>query len=77
MFMCLMYRSYTLLAHIQLTVHQYIKVPFHQAAFQSLLPRPAGMPGVVVTKMQDPALGPIGAHTVNLGPLIQTIQVPL
>jgi len=33
------------------------------------------LPGVVVTKMQDPTLGPIETHTVNLGPSIQSIQV--
>ena len=66
-----------LLAHIQLTVHQYTKVPFYQAAFQPHLPKPIGLPGVVVTKMQDPTLGPIETHTVNLGPSIQSIQVPL
>ena len=67
----------TLLAHTQLTVHQYTKVPFHQAAFQLLLPKHVGLPGVVVTKMQDTTFGPIEIQTVNLGPLIQSIQVPL
>ena len=67
----------TLLAYIQSTVHQYTKVPFHQPAFQSLFPKPVGLPGVVVTKVQVPVLGPIETHTVNLGSLIQSIQVPL
>ena len=40
----------TLLAHIQPTVRQCTKVPFRQAAFQPLLPKPVGLPGVVVTK---------------------------
>ena len=66
----------TLLAHIQPTVHQYAKVPFHQAAFQSLLPKPVGLPAVVVTKMQVPTLGPVESHTVYLGPSIWSIQVP-
>ena len=57
----------TLLAYIQPTVHQYTKVPFHQATFQPLLPKPVGLSGVVVTKIQDP----------TLGPLIQSIQVSL
>ena len=51
-----------------LTVHQYAKVPFHQAAFQPLLPKLVGLPEVVVTKMQDLTVGPIEIHTVNLGP---------
>ena len=52
----------TLLAHIQPTVQQYTNVPFHRAAFQ--LPKPVGLPGVVVTKMQDPTLGPIETHSL-------------
>ena len=40
----------TLLAHIQPTVPQDTKVSFHQAAFQPLLPKPVGLPGVIVTK---------------------------
>ena len=67
----------TLLAHIQLTVHQYPKVPFHQAAFQPLLIKPVGLLGVVVTKMQDPILGPTETHTVCLGPSIHSILIPL
>ena len=67
----------TLLAHIQLTVHQYPKVPFHQAAFQPLLIKPVGLPGVIVTKMQDPTMDPMEIHATNLGPSIQSIQVPL
>ena len=67
----------TLLAHIQPTVHQDNKVPFHQAAFQSHLPKPVGLPGVVVTKMQDLTLGPIETHTVYSVPPIQAVQVPL
>ena len=58
----------TLLARIQPTVHQYTKVYFRQAAFQSPLSKPVGLPGVVVTKMQDLTLGPIETYTVNLGP---------
>ena len=63
----------TLLAHIQPPFRQYSKVPFHQAAFQPHLPKPVGLPGVVVTKMQDPTLGPIETHAINLGPLIQSV----
>jgi len=40
----------TLLAHIQPTVHQYTKVPFHHAAFQPLVHKPVGLMGVDVTK---------------------------
>ena len=65
------------LAHIHLNVHQYTKVPFHQADFQPHLPKSVGLPGVVVIKMQDQTPGPIETHTVNLSPLIQSTQVPL
>ena len=37
----------TLLAHIQPTVQQYAKVPFHQAAFQPLLPKPVRLLGLL------------------------------
>ena len=67
----------TLLAHIQPTVHQHTEAPFHQAAFQPLLSKPVGLPGVVVTKMQDPTLVPVETQTVCFGLLIQSIQVPL
>ena len=60
----------TLLTHTQLTVHQYTRVPFHQAAFKPLLPKPVELSGVVVTKMQELTLGPIETHTVYFGPLI-------
>jgi len=33
--------------------------------------------GVVVTEVQDPALGLVEPHTVGLGPLIQLVQIPL
>jgi len=39
--------------------------------------KPVALHGVVVTQVQDPALGPVEAHTVGLGPLIQPVQIPL
>ncbi|KAK4821753.1 hypothetical protein QYF61_000814, partial [Mycteria americana] len=47
----------TLPAHIQLAVDQHPQVYFRQAAFQPLFPKPVALHGVVVTKVQDPALG--------------------
>jgi len=35
------------------------------------------LPGVVVTKVQDSALGPVELHPIGLSPTIQPIQVPL
>ena len=33
--------------------------------------------GVVVTKVQDPALGLVETYTAGLGPSIQSVQTPL
>ena len=33
--------------------------------------------GVVVTQVQDPALGLVEPHTVGLGPSMQPVQIPL
>jgi len=30
-----------------------------------------------VTQVQDPALGLVESHTIDLGPLIQSVQIPL
>jgi len=64
----------TLLAHVQLAVNQYPQVLFHQAAFQPLFPKPVGLHGVVVTKVQDPALGLVEPPTIDLGPSTQSVQ---
>ena len=37
-------------------------------------PKSVALPGIVLTKMQDSALGPIETHTVCLGPLIEPIR---
>ncbi|KAK4810664.1 LOW QUALITY PROTEIN: hypothetical protein QYF61_007464 [Mycteria americana] len=67
----------TLLAHIQAPVNQHPQVLFCQAAFQPLFPKPVALHGVVVTQVQDPTLGLVKPHTIDLGPLIQPVQVPL
>jgi len=46
---------------------QTTKVFFCQAALQPLFPKPLALHGVVVTKVQDPALGLVETHTVGLG----------
>ncbi|GAB0190507.1 hypothetical protein GRJ2_001516000 [Grus japonensis] len=66
----------TLLAHIQLPTDQHPQVLFCQAAFQPLFPKPVALHGVVVTQVQDPALGLVKPHTVGLSPLIQPVQIP-
>ncbi|KAK4832516.1 hypothetical protein QYF61_023581 [Mycteria americana] len=67
----------TLLAHIQEAVNQQSQVLFHQAAFQPLFPKPVALHGVVVTQVQDLALGLVKPPTVGLRPLIQPVQIPL
>ncbi|KAK4816221.1 hypothetical protein QYF61_013459 [Mycteria americana] len=61
----------TLLAHIHPSINWIL---FHQAAFQPLLPKPVALHGVVVTQVQDPALGLVEPHTIGLGPSIQPVQ---
>ncbi|KAK4830748.1 hypothetical protein QYF61_013198 [Mycteria americana] len=64
----------TLLAHIQPAVDQHAQVLFRRAAFQPLFPKPVALHGVVMTPVQDPALGLVESHTIGLGPLIQPVQ---
>ncbi|KAK4825284.1 LOW QUALITY PROTEIN: hypothetical protein QYF61_026129 [Mycteria americana] len=67
----------TLLAHIQATANQHPQVPFRRAAFQPLCLKPVALHGVVVTQVQDLALGLVEPHTIDLGPSIQPVQVLL
>ncbi|KAK4806947.1 hypothetical protein QYF61_027314 [Mycteria americana] len=67
----------TLLAHIQAAVDQHSQVLLCQAAFQPLFPKPVALHGVAVAQVQDLALGLVKPHTVDLGPSIQPVQVPL
>ena len=67
----------TLLAHVQTAVDHHPQVLFHQAAFQPLFLKPIPLHGVVVTEVQDPALGLVEPHAIGLGPLIQPFQILL
>ncbi|KAK4812409.1 hypothetical protein QYF61_019643 [Mycteria americana] len=67
----------TLLAHIEVAVNQHPQVLFCLAAFQPLFPKPVTLHGVAVAQVQDLALGLVKPHTIDLGPSIQPIQVPL
>ncbi|KAK4818053.1 LOW QUALITY PROTEIN: hypothetical protein QYF61_004580 [Mycteria americana] len=55
----------TLLAHIQLAVDQHPQVLFCWAAFQPLFPKPVALHGVVVTQVQDSAVGLVKLHTID------------
>ncbi|KAK4818798.1 hypothetical protein QYF61_019519 [Mycteria americana] len=67
----------TLLAHSQVAINQHPQVLFCRAAFQPLFPKPVALHGVVVTQVQDPALGLVEPHTIGLCPWIQPVQIPL
>ncbi|KAK4830008.1 hypothetical protein QYF61_008178 [Mycteria americana] len=67
----------TLPVHVQLAVDQHSQVLFCQAAFQPLFSKPVALHGVVVAQVQDLALGVVKPHTIDLGPSIQPVQVPL
>ncbi|KAK4817189.1 LOW QUALITY PROTEIN: hypothetical protein QYF61_003582, partial [Mycteria americana] len=67
----------TLLAHIQAAVNQHPQVLLCWAAFQPLFPKPVALHGVAVAQVQDLALSLVKPHTIDLGPWIQPVQVPL
>jgi len=66
----------TLLAHGQPAVSQHPKIFFHWAALQPLFPKPVALCGVVVTQVEDLALGLVEPHIADLSPSIQPIQIP-
>ncbi|KAK4831109.1 hypothetical protein QYF61_015412 [Mycteria americana] len=67
----------TLLAHIQPAVNKHPQVLFLQAAFQPLFPKPVVLHGVAVAQVQDLTLGLVEPYTIDHGPSIQPVQVPL
>ncbi|KAK4815578.1 hypothetical protein QYF61_004095, partial [Mycteria americana] len=67
----------TLLAHIQAAVDQNSQVLPCWAALQPVFPKPVALHGVAVAQLQDLALGLVEPHTIDLGPPIQPVQVPL
>ncbi|KAK4832426.1 hypothetical protein QYF61_023105 [Mycteria americana] len=67
----------TLLTHIRVAVNQHSQVLLCLAAFQPLFPKPVALHGVAVPQVQDLALGLVEPHTIDLGPSIQPVQIPL
>ncbi|KAK4831203.1 hypothetical protein QYF61_016040 [Mycteria americana] len=67
----------TLLAHVQLFIHQCPQVLLGRAALNPIIPQPVLILGVALTQVQDPALGLVEHHEVHMGPLLQLVQVPL
>lgn len=64
----------TLLAHIQPSVDRHPPVLFLHTVLQPICPRPVALPGAVVTKVQDPALGLVKLHLTGLNPAILPTQ---
>ncbi|KAK4828118.1 hypothetical protein QYF61_023916 [Mycteria americana] len=67
----------TLLAHIQLFIHQYPQVLLHRDALKPFISQPVLILGVALTQVQDLALGLVEPHEVHMGPLFKLVQVPL
>jgi len=64
----------TLLAYVQLFVHQCPQDLLSRAALNPFIPQPVW---IAPTQVQDPALGLIEPHEVHMGPLLELVQVPL
>ena len=67
----------TLLAHVQVSIDQHPQILFLCTAFQPLGPKPVALHGVVVAKVQDPALSHVERYPIGLCPSIQPVQVLL
>ncbi|KAK4811988.1 LOW QUALITY PROTEIN: hypothetical protein QYF61_022984 [Mycteria americana] len=65
----------TLLAHVQLFIHQYCQALLRRAALNPFIPQPLLIPWIALT--QEPALGLVEPHEVHTGPLLKLVQVPL
>ncbi|KAK4805639.1 hypothetical protein QYF61_022397 [Mycteria americana] len=63
-------------AHVQLFMHQYPKV-LCRAALNPFIPQPVLILEVVLTQVQDLALGLVEPHEVHMGPILKLVQVPL
>ncbi|KAK4825882.1 hypothetical protein QYF61_003156 [Mycteria americana] len=67
----------TLLAHVQLFIHQYPQGLLQRAALNPFIPQPILIPRVVPTQVQDPVLGVVEPYKGHMGPLLELVQVPL
>lgn len=62
-----------LLTHTELFIHQYPQVLLQRPALNPLIPQPVFVLGIVLTQMQDLALGPVELHEVHMGPTFQPV----
>ncbi|KAK4816603.1 hypothetical protein QYF61_018651 [Mycteria americana] len=67
----------TLLAHVQLFIHQYPQVLLHRAALNPLIPQSVLTLGIAPTQMQDLACGLVQLCDVHRGSLLKHVKVPL
>jgi len=67
----------TLPAHVQWSISQNPQVCFLHTVFHPLCPKPVALPGAVVAKVQDPALGLVEFYRSGFVPDIQPAQIPL
>jgi len=67
----------TLVAHVKFFIHQYPQVLLGRAALNPFIPQPVFVLGIVLTHVQDLALGLVEPHEVHTGPLLELVQVPL
>ena len=65
----------TLLAHVQLAIHQYPQIRFSRAVLNPFIPQFMSIMGVATTKVQDIALSFVRPHEVLLGPLLEPVWV--
>ena len=62
----------TLLAHVQLAIHQYLQLLFGRAMFHPYIPQLVLMVGVAMTQVQDLLLEFVELHEVHLDPLLKS-----
>jgi len=67
----------TLLAQVQLFIHQYLQDLLGRAALSSFSAQPIFVLGIAPTHVQDLALDLVEFHEVHTGPLLKPVQVPL
>jgi len=67
----------TLVAHVQLFIHQYPQVLLGRAALNPFIPQSELIAGFAPIHVWDLALGLIEPHEVHTGPLLKLFQVPL
>ena len=67
----------TLLAHVQASINQHPQILFLCTAFEPVCLEPVALFGVVVAKVQDPALSCVEPYPIGLCPLTHLVQVPL